>query len=207
MTDAGRHPGIKLLTLSEVIDVKGYVGNFEVKILKKARYVSEKDCTACGDCAEVCPVVRPDEFNAGLSSRRAIYSPFPQAVPSAYVININECLGHNPVVCAKCSEVCEKKCINFHMSDEEVVERVGSVVVATGLEAYDPTELDEYGYTRYENVLTSPEFERLISAGGPTGGELIRPRDRRPPNRSVSFSVWVRARQGRARRTVPTSAA
>jgi len=196
MTDAGRHPGIKLLTLSEVIDVKGHVGDFEVKVLKKARYVSEKDCTACGDCAEVCPVVRPDEFNSGLSSRRAVYSPFPQAVPSAYVININECLGHNPVVCAKCAEVCEKKCINFHMSDEEVVEKVGSIVVATGLEAYDPTELDEYGYTRYENVLSSTEFERLISAGGPTGGELIRPTDRRPP-RSVGFIQCVGSRSAR----------
>ena len=149
MTDAGRHPGIKLLTLSEVIDVKGYVGNFEVKILKKARYVSEKDCTACGDCAKVCPVVRPDEFNSGLSSTEGHLLAFSAGGPSAYVININECLGHNPVVCAKCSEVCEKKCINFHMSDEEVVEHVGGVVVATGLEAYDPTELDEYGYTRY----------------------------------------------------------
>ncbi len=196
MTDAGRHPGIKLLTLSEVIDVKGYVGNFEVKILKKARYVSEKDCTACGDCAEVCPVVRPDEFNSGLSSRRAVYSPFPQAVPSAYVININECLGHNPVVCAKCSEVCEKKCINFHMSDEEVVEHVGGIVVATGLEVYDPTELDEYGYTRYENVLSSVEFERLISAGGPTRGELIRPTDRRPP-KSIGFIQCVGSRSER----------
>ncbi len=196
MTDAGRHPKIKLLTLSEVIDVKGYVGNFEVKILKKARYVSEKECTACGDCAKVCPVVRADEFNSGLSSRRAVYSPFPQAVPSAYVININECLGHNPVVCAKCAEVCEKKCINFHMSDEEVVESVGSIVVATGIEAYDPTELDEYGYTRYENVLSSLEFERLVSAGGPTGGELIRPSDRKAP-KSIGFIQCVGSRSAR----------
>lgn len=196
MTDAGRHPRIKLFTLSEVIDVKGYVGNFEVKILKRARYVSEKDCTACGECARVCPVVRPDEFNSGLSSRKAIYSPFPQAVPSAYVINIGECLGHNPVVCAKCSEVCEKKCINFHMSDEEVIEKVGSIVVATGLEPYDPTELDEYGYTRYENVLSSTEFERLVSAGGPTKGELVRPSDRKEP-KSVGFIQCVGSRSAR----------
>jgi len=196
MTDAGRHPRIKLMTLSEVIDVKGYVGNFEVKILKRARYVSEKDCTACGECARVCPVVRPDEFNSGLSSRKAIYSPFPQAVPSAYVININECLGHNPVVCAKCSEVCEKKCINFHMSDEEVVEKVGSIVVATGLEPYDPTELDEYGYTRFENVLSSTEFERLVSAGGPTKGELIRPSDRKVP-KTIGFVQCVGSRSAR----------
>lgn len=196
MTDVGRHPRIKLLTLSELVEVKGYVGNFEAKILKRARYVSEKECTACGECAKACPVVRPDEFNAGLSSRKAIYSDFPQAVPAAYTININECLGHNPVVCAKCSEVCEKKCINFHMSDEEVVEKVGSIVVATGLEPYDPTEMDEYGYTRFENVLTSTEFERLISAGGPTEGELVRPSDRSIP-KSVGFVQCVGSRSAR----------
>lgn len=196
MTDVGRHPRIKLYTLSEVVDVKGYVGNFDVKLLKKARYVSEKDCTACGECAKVCPVVRPDQFNFGLSSRKAIYSPFPQAVPSAYVINVNECLGHNPVVCAKCIEACDKGCINFHMSDEEIVERVGSIVVATGLEAYDPTEMDEYGYTRFENVLTSLEFERMVNAGGPTKGDLIRPTDKKHP-RSVGFIQCVGSRSSR----------
>jgi len=196
MTDVGRHPRIKLLTMSEVVDVKGYVGNFEVNILKKARYVDEKECTACGDCVKVCPVVRPDEFNLGLSSRRAIFSPFPQAVPSAYVININECLGHNPVVCAKCVEACDKDCINFRMSDEEIVEKVGSIIVATGMDVYDPTEHDEYGYTRFENVLTSLEFERLINAGGPTGGELIRPTDRKRP-RSVGFVQCVGSRSVR----------
>jgi heterodisulfide reductase subunit A len=196
MTDVGRHPGIKLLTMAEVVDVKGYVGNFDVRILKKARYVDEKECTACGDCAKVCPVVRPDEFNAGLSSRKAIYTPFPQAIPSAYVINVNECLGHDLAACAKCLEACDKGCINFHMSDEEIVERVGSIVVATGLEPYDPKELDEYGYTRFQNVLTSLEFERLVNAGGPTKGELIRPTDRKRP-RSVGFVQCVGSRSAR----------
>jgi heterodisulfide reductase subunit A len=196
MTDVGRHPRIKLLTLSEVVDVKGSVGNFEVKILKKARYVDEDECTACGDCAKVCPVVRPDEFNLGLSSRKAIYSPFPQAVPAAYLLNANECLGHNPAVCAKCIEACQKHCINFHMSDEEIVEKVGTIVVATGLEPYDPTELDEYGYTRFENVLTSLEFERLVNAGGPSRGHVIRPTDRRRP-RSIGFVQCVGSRSAR----------
>lgn len=182
--------------MSEVVDAKGYVGNFEVSILKKARYVDEKECTACGDCAKVCPVVRPDEFNLGLSSRKAIFSPFPQAVPSAYVVNMNECLGHNPSVCAKCMEACDKGCINFHMSDEEIVEKVGTIVVATGLEAYDPAELDEYGYTRFENVLTSLEFERLVNAGGPAKGELIRPSDRKRP-KSVGFVQCVGSRSAR----------
>ncbi len=200
MTDAGRHPRITLHTMSEVVDVRGYVGNFEVKILKKARYVSEKECTACGECAKVCPVVRPDEFNLGLSSRKAVYSPFPQAVPSAYVINVMECLGHNPVVCAKCVEACEKGCINFHMSDEELTEEVGTIVVATGMEPYDPTEMDEYGYTRFENVLTSLEFERLINAGGPTGGELVRPTDRELPG-SIGFIQCVGSRSARKGRS------
>jgi len=182
--------------MSEIVDVKGYVGQFDVSILKRARYVDENECTACGECSKVCPVVYPDEFNLGLSSRKAIFSPFPQAVPSAYVININECLGHNPAVCAKCVDACDKGCINFHMSDEEIVERVGSIVVATGLAVYDPTELDEYGYTRFENVLTSLELERIVNAGGPTEGELIRPTDRKRP-RSVGFIQCVGSRSAR----------
>ena len=196
MTDAGRHPNIKIHTLSEVAEVKGYVGNFDVKIVKKARYVDEKECTACGDCAKACPVVRPDEFNMGLSSRKAIYSPFPQAVPSAYVLNPNECLGNNPTVCNKCYEACEKKCIDFHMSDETITERVGTIAVATGLEPYDPTALDEYGYTRFENVLTSLEFERLVNAGGPTQGKLLRPTDRKRP-KSIGFIQCVGSRSAR----------
>ena len=179
--------------MSEVTEVKGYVGNFDVKIVKKARYVDEKECTACGDCARVCPVVFPDEFNVGLSSRKAVYIPFPQAVPSAYAINMKECMGRG---CSKCLDACEKRCINFHMSDEEITERVGSIVVATGLAPYDPREMDEYGYTRYQNVLTSLEFERLVNAGGPTRGELIRPGDRRRPV-SVGFIQCVGSRSRR----------
>jgi len=196
MTDAGRHPNITIHTLSEVAGVKGYVGNFDIKIVKKARYVDEKECTACGDCAKACPVVRPDEFNMGLSSRKAIYSAFPQAVPSAYVLNPKECLGNNPTVCNKCYEACEKKCIDFHMSDETITERVGTIIVATGLEPYDPTAMDEYGYTRFENVLTNLEFERLVNAGGPTQGKLLRPTDRKKP-KSIGFIQCVGSRSAR----------
>jgi heterodisulfide reductase subunit A2 len=196
MTDVGRHPNIKMLTMSEVVGIKGYVGNFKVEILKRARYVDESECTACGDCVKVCPVVRSDEFNEGLSSRKAIYSPFPQAVPSSYLINVNECLGHNPSVCSKCLDACDKKCIDFQMSDEKIVEEIGTIIVATGLEPYDPKELDEYGYTRYENVLTSLEFERLVNAGGPSQGEPIRPTDRKTP-KSVGFIQCVGSRSAR----------
>lgn len=200
MTDAGRHPRIKLMALSEIKEITGYVGNFHVKVLKKARYVKEGECTACGDCAKVCPVIVPNEFAMGLSSRKAIYQPFPQAIPSAYVVDINACLGQNPIVCGKCIEKCEKHCIDFDMNDEEVEFDVGAIIVATGMEVYDPTELDEYGYTRYDNVLTSMEFETLINAGGPTNGEVIRLSDRRRP-KSVAFIQCVGSRS--QRRGVP----
>jgi heterodisulfide reductase subunit A len=196
MTDAGRHPNITLLTMSEVKKVSGYVGNFHVRVLKKARYVREKDCTACGDCVADCPVTTPDEFNMGLSSRKAIYSPFPQAVPSAYVIDINHCLGHNPIICGKCIQKCEKHCIDFNMNDEELEFDVGTIIVATGTDIYDPTILDEYGYTRYENVVTSVELERLVNASGPTKGEVVRLTDRKPP-KSIAFIQCVGSRSQR----------
>lgn len=193
MTDAGRHPNITLLTLSEVEELTGYVGNFHVRIRKKARYVGEGQCTACGDCVDVCPIVMPNEFDMGLSTRRAIYSPFPQAVPSAYVVDIEHCLGHNPIICGKCIEKCEKNCIDFNMSDEELEFDVGTIIVATGLDIYDPTILDEYGYTRYENVVTSIEMERLTNAGGPSNGEVFRLTDRKVPQ-SVSYIQCVGSR-------------
>jgi heterodisulfide reductase subunit A-like polyferredoxin len=118
MMDVGRHPNIELLTHAEVEDVSGYVGNFTARIRKRARYVYEKDCTACGDCAVVCPVAVPDEFQMGLGTRKAIHIAFPQAVPSAYVINADECLGQNPIACGKCIEACEKQCIDFDMHDQ-----------------------------------------------------------------------------------------
>jgi heterodisulfide reductase subunit A len=196
MADAGRHPNITLMTQSEIKAVTGYVGNFQVQILKRARYVKEDQCTACGDCVQVCPVLVPNEFNMGLNSRRAIYQPFPQAIPSAYVMDINNCLGYDPVVCGKCIDKCKKKCIDFNMSDQELTFKVGTIIVATGMEVYDPTEMDEYGYTRHENVLTSPEFERLINAGGPTQGQVLRLTDRKPP-KSVAFIQCVGSRSQR----------
>jgi heterodisulfide reductase subunit A len=196
MADAGRHPNITLLTQSEIKSVTGYVGNFQVQILQKARYVKEGECTACGDCVQVCPVLVPNEFNMGLDSRRAIYQPFPQAIPSAYVMDIDNCLGHDPVVCGKCIEACKKKCIDFNMSDQEVMVKVGTIIVATGMDVFDPTEMDEYGYTRHENVVTSPEFERLINAGGPTQGHVLRLTDRKAP-KSVAFIQCVGSRSQR----------
>ena len=193
MMDVGRHPKVKLLAYSEVESVSGYVGNFRVKIRKRARFVDENECNSCGECEKVCPVVRPDEFQLGFSSRHAIYKPFPQAVPSAYVLNKEDCLGTNPIACGKCQEKCEKKCIDYDMQDEIIEVDVGAIVVAVGMDVYDPTGLDEYGYTQFENVITSLEFERLISAGGPTDGHLMRPTDYKVPKR-IGFIQCVGSR-------------
>jgi len=193
MADAGRHPNIELYTNSTVEEVTGYVGNFRARIKKRSRFVVESDCTACGDCVDVCPVVVPSEFEVGLGSRRAIYQPFPQAVPSAFLIDMDNCLGTTPIACGKCAEACEKQCIDYDMEDGNFDVEVGTVVVATGMELYDPTELDEYGYTKYHNVVTNLEFERLINAGGPTEGHLIRPTDHEQP-KTIAFIQCVGSR-------------
>ncbi len=193
MIDVGRHPRITLMTRSEVEDVSGYVGNFKVRVRKRARYVDETVCNSCGKCAEVCPVVMPDAFQQGFSSRKAAYIPFPQAVPSSYIIDMEQCLGNNPITCGKCLDVCEKQCIDLNMQDELVGINVGVIITATGMDIYDPTALDEYGYTRFENVITTMEFERLICGGGPTEGELIRPSDRQTPKR-IGFIQCVGSR-------------
>ena len=191
MAEAGRHPNITLLAYSDVTDVKGYIGNFKVTVKKHPRYVT-KDCTACGDCAKVCPVVMPNEFDIGLASRRAIYSPFAQAVPSTYVVDIKNCLG--PVVCRKCVDKCERKAINFDMQEETLELDVGTIIVATGVDAFDPTALKDYAYGVYPNVITSLEFERLINAGGPSGGKLVRPSDMAIPS-AVAFIQCVGSRK------------
>jgi len=196
MMDAGRHPRIELMAYSEVEQVSGFAGNFKVTVRKKARYVDADECTACNECSEVCPVVVPDEYQQGFSSRKAIYLPFPQAVPSAYVLNMDDCLGNNPIACGKCVEVCEKKCIDYDMQDELVELDIGTIIVATGMDVYDPTELDEFGYTRFENVITSMEFERLICASGPSEGHFIRPSDRELPLK-IGFIQCVGSRSQR----------
>ncbi len=193
MMDVGRHSNITLMSYSEVEEVSGYVGSFKVRVRKKARYVDETVCNSCGRCAEVCPVVVPDAFQQGFSSRKAIYLPFPQAVPSSYLINMDECLGNNPIRCGKCVDVCEKDCIDLNMQDELVELNVGVIIIATGMDIYDPTALDEYGYTQFENVITTMEFERLICGGGPTEGKLVRPSDLQTPKR-IGFIQCVGSR-------------
>ncbi len=169
------------------------MGNFTVKIRKKARYVDPDLCNACEECVKVCPVAKPDEFQMGLSSRKAIHIPFPQAVPCSYILNMDDCLGNNPIACGKCADACEKNAINFDDADEIVEREIGAIIVAIGLDVYDPTEMDEYGYTRFDNVITSMEYERLICAGGPTAGHFVRPSDSERPKR-IGFIQCVGSR-------------
>ncbi len=195
MVDCARHPNVTIYTLSEVQSVTQEEDDFgfEVQVFKKARYVDELACTACGDCAKVCPIVKRDEFQMGLSTRRAIYIPFPQAVPQAYLRDREDCLGGDPIACGRCIEACTKGCIDFDMQDEVVELSVGAIVLAVGMETFDPVALTEYGYTRYENVITGLEFERLICASGPSGGRLIRLTDREEPQ-AIGFIQCVGSR-------------
>ena len=197
MAEVGRHPNIELFTMSEVEKVEGYVGNFKVQIRRKARYVTD-DCTSCGDCARECPQLAPDEFNEGLSTRRAIFISFAQAVPSSYVIDMDLCLNKEGIVaCDKCLHACKAQCIDFSQKSEELVVDVGAIIVATGVDVYDPSPLTEIGYRRFPNVITSLEFERLINAGGPSQGNLIRPSDQNLPKR-VAFLQCIGSRSTRA---------
>jgi len=186
MVEVSRHPRIKLLTYHEVDSISGFVGNFKVRIKKKPRYVDETLCNLCNECEKVCPQVVPDEFNLGLSFRKAIYLPFPQAIPGTFTLDAEHCLGLNPVRCGKCKDVCEKKAIDFDMKETIVEEEVGAIVVATGFDLYTMQALGEYGGEKYEDVVNGLEFERILSASGPTGGEIRRPSDGKVP-KSVVF--------------------
>jgi heterodisulfide reductase subunit A len=186
MVEVSRHPRIKLLTYHEVDSVSGFVGNFKVRIRKKPRYVDETLCNLCGECEKVCPQIVPDEFNMGLSFRKAIYMPFPQAIPGTYTLDAEHCLGLNPVRCGKCKDVCQKKAIDYDMKETIIEEEVGAIVVATGYDLYTMQALGEYGGEKYEDVVNGLEFERILSASGPTGGAVRRPSDGKVP-KSIVF--------------------
>jgi heterodisulfide reductase subunit A len=183
--EISQHPNIRLFTLSEVVAVEGEVGCFRVRILRHPRYVVEEKCTACGDCAQVCPVVVPNEFDRGLAARRAIYIPSPQAVPASYRLDPTACLGLFPLACGKCVEVCGARAIDYDMGPETVEVEVGAIIVATGYELYQDEAVMAYAYMSHPDVMDGLEFERLLSASGPTGGEVLRPSDRTVPKEVV----------------------
>ncbi|MCK4547263.1 MAG: CoB--CoM heterodisulfide reductase iron-sulfur subunit A family protein [Candidatus Eisenbacteria sp.] len=193
MMDAGRHPNIEVLTYSEVIGLEGEAGSFVATVRRHPRYVSEDLCTGCGQCVENCPVVVPNEFDEGLGARKAIYSPFAQAVPNIYVIDRENCLNTDFLVCENCRKACEREAIDYDMRPEDRSFRIGAVIVATGFDLFDARVMKNYGYGLYSNVLTSMELERMLNASGPTQGHIVRPSDRKPPG-SIVFVQCVGAR-------------
>jgi heterodisulfide reductase subunit A len=172
MTQVGSHPNIELLTYSEVEEISGYVGNFKVKIRKKAKYVDEEKCTGCGICQTKCPVKVDSEFDAGVGKRKAIYTPFAQAVPNVPVIVAEECTYFLKGKCRACEKFCEPGAIDFEQKDKIIEVEVGAVITSTGYGVFDPTPMAHYGYGKLDNVITSLEFERLVSSAGPTGGKI-----------------------------------
>lgn len=192
MEELAANEYVELLTYSEVSELSGYIGNFTATVNRKARSVDAAKCDSCGDCWEKCPVEVPDEFNRGLSQRKAIYRMFPEAIPSTPVIDRANCSHFNGGDCTICQDVCPRKAIDYEQTDEELEIEAAAVIVATGYDTFDPTPIAQYGYGRFDNVYTSAEVERLLADNGPTGGEVVL-RDGSTP-RSVAIIHCVGSR-------------
>ncbi len=189
MVELSRHPNIELITYADVNSLEGKPGDFKVNIWRKSKYVDPDKCTGCDDCAEVCPIEVVNPFDEKLSTRKAIYIEFPQAVPIVYTIDYDNCIG-----CGSCDRVCEPEAISFLEKSEEIEVNVGSVIVATGFEVFEPTEMrKEYGYGKYDNVITALQFERLLSSFGPTEGKVLLPSNGKKP-KSIGWIQCVGSR-------------
>lgn len=198
MSEVGLHPNIEILSLAEVLSVNGAPGNFTVRIRQKSRFISDA-CTRCGECANVCPVVLPNEYDSGMAARKAIYTPIPQSVPGTYLVDIAHCLNEPPnyMPCNHCQQACPPGAIDFSLPPETFMERqVGAIILATGYDMLDPRALQEYGYGSHPDILTALEFERLVNSAGPTGGEIIRPSDGKHPE-NLLFVLCVGSRDQR----------
>lgn len=179
MVEVSRHENIELLTYSEVKKVTGVANNFTVNVWKRTKYVDPNKCTGCADCEKVCPVEVPNEFDEGLSSRKAIYVEYPQAIPLTYTIDQEHCVG-----CGACQRACEADAIQFLDQSAEYHIEVGSIVVATGYEMMEPDVWrEEYGHGKHKDVVTALEYERLLAPSGPTGGVVLKPSDGTKPKR------------------------
>ena len=186
MVEASQQEKINIYSYSQVDEVKGFVGNFTVKIRRKARFVKEDICTGCGLCTEKCPMKRvPNEFNLGLDNRSAIYIPFAQAVPKVATIDPTACIKKKTGKCGLCSTVCGVGAIDYDQQDEILDRNYGAIVVATGFNPISVEKFDEFAYSQSPDVVTSLEYERLMNAAGPTGGTLLRPSDRKHPHTIV----------------------
>ncbi|HET6439678.1 MAG TPA: CoB--CoM heterodisulfide reductase iron-sulfur subunit A family protein [Anaeromyxobacter sp.] len=186
MVEVARHPNVTLYTYSELEKLEGFIGNFKATIRRRARKLDEKICNGCGVCTQKCPVKKiPDEFNEGLSQRRAIYIPFPQAVPNKPVIDTANCTFFKNGKCRACEKLCAAKAIRLDQQDEIVVREVGAVVLATGFRTMGLERFPEYGYGRHPDLIDGLKFERLASASGPTAGVIRRPSDGKIPETVV----------------------
>ena len=186
MVDVAQNEKIRIFSYSEVTQVKGFVGNFDVTIKRKARYVKEDVCTGCGLCTEKCPQKKiPNEFNLGMDNRHAIYIPFAQAVPKVATIDPNACMMLKNGKCGVCAKVCAAGAIDYKAKDEFIEEKYGAIVAATGFNPISMEKFDEFAYSQSKDVVTSLEFERLMNAAGPTGGVLLRPSDGEHPHTIV----------------------
>ncbi|MBE6688829.1 MAG: CoB--CoM heterodisulfide reductase iron-sulfur subunit A family protein [Ruminococcaceae bacterium] len=186
MVDVAQNDKIRIFSYSEVTEIKGFVGNFDVKIKKKARFVKEDVCTGCGLCTEKCPQKKvPNEFNLGMDNRRAIYIPFAQAVPKVATIDADYCTMLKTGKCGICSKVCTAGAIDYTQKDEIIEEKYGAIVAATGFNPISMEKFDEYAYNQSKDVITSLEFERLTNAAGPSAGKLLRPSDGKHPHTIV----------------------
>ena len=194
MVDCAQHENIDIISYSEVEEVKGFVGNFNVKIKKKARFVDETKCTGCKVCMEKCPSKKGlNEFNMNLNNRPAIYIPFAQAIPNVAVIDPEQCVKLKTGKCGLCQKFCGAGAINYEMKDEFIERQYGAIVVATGFKPINIDNFNEYGYADNKDVITSLELERLMNAAGPTNGTLLRPSDLSHP-KVITFIQCVGSR-------------
>jgi heterodisulfide reductase subunit A len=193
MMDAGRHPNIELLTFSEVEEVSGYIGRFQVKVRKKARHVNAELCTGCGLCQEKCPQKSiPSEFDQGLGKRSAIYVPFPQAIPRVPVIDTTRCTYFLKQKCRACEKLCPAGAIDFEQEDEILELEVGAVIMATGFAQFPAEELPQYNRSLSPDIIDGLQFERMSSATGPTGGEILTSKGVAPKRVAIIHCVGAR---------------
>jgi len=202
MVAVDQHEMIELMTWSEVEGVSGTPGAFKVKVRKKARYVDLDACVACNDCSAICPQSTTSEFDSGIATRKAIYLPFPQAIPNAFVVDAANCtyLQSGGTKCGACLKKCAKEAIHFDDKDEIVEIEVGNIILATGYEVFDASRIERYGYGRLPNVVTALEFERLTNASGPTGGNIVMKTQK--TNKKTKQQEWVFDPEGPRPRSV-----
>jgi len=192
MVSVEQHENIELLTYSDVVEFSGYVGEFKAKIRRRPRYVDEEKCTGCGQCEEKCPLSVPSEFDCKLGKRKAIYRPFPQAVPNVPVIDREHCLYFTKHICKVCERFCPHHAIDFEQKEKFVEVPVGSAILATGFDLFDASRIKEYGYGKFPNVITSIEFERLTHASGPTAGKIQLKNGKTPESVAIVHCVGSR---------------